>query len=284
MKKTSAHGLKTILITGTSTGIGYSMAKEFIRRNYQVFGGVRNRADEEKLVSDFGKNFIPLQLDVTDQFAIDKAVKKIESHLNEKGLDGLINNAGISIPGPVEYTDMDKAAYNFDVNVLGMVRVIKAFLPLLGTRSKHIGPPGRIINISSVSGKIAVPYLAIYTGTKHAVEGISHCLRKELLPFGIDVIIIGPAQVYTAIWDKASLEEFKNTPYYSPMLKFLTWLMNKAKKGISSDDCARRIADIFEKRKPKIRYSVLKNKFKDWLVPLHVPARMMDRYLFRRLS
>ena len=121
--------------------------------------------------------------------------------------------------------------------------------------------------------------MASYTGTKHAVEGISHCLRMELLPYGIDVVIIGPGQVITPIWDKGSLDEFKETQYYSSMMKFFTYLVAKGKKGMTLDECSRRIANIFETEKPKTRYSIVQNKFQNWVLPLLLPDRVMDRLL-----
>ncbi len=274
---------RTILITGVSSGIGYGMAKEFISRDYTVFGSVRKEEDVQRLKSELGEKFIPLIIDVTNQSLINKAAEKVHSYLEGNGLSGLINNSGISIPGPVEYLDIDKAAYSFDVNVLGVLRVTKAFLPLLGTQNEHPVLPGRILNISSVSGKISAPYLSAYTGTKHALEGISHCLRKELLPFGIDVVIIGPGQVQTPIWDKGSLDAFQDTKYISSMTKFFTYLVNKGKNGMALDECSRRIADIFETEKPKTRYAIVQNKLKDWILPLLLPDRVVDRLTLKKL-
>ena len=274
---------RTILITGVSSGIGYGMAKEFISRDYKVFGSVRKEEDVQRLKSELGEKFIPLIIDVTNQSLINKAAEKVHSYLEGNGLGGLINNSGISIPGPVEYLDINRAAYSFDVNVLGVLRVTKAFLPLMGTQNDHPVLPGRILNISSVSGKISAPYLAAYTGTKHALEGISHCLRKELLPFGIDVVIIGPGQVQTPIWDKESLDEFQDTKYISSMMKFFTYLVYKGKQGMTSAECSRRIADIFETEKPKTRYAIVQNKFKDWILPLLLPDRVVDRITLKKL-
>lgn len=274
---------KTILITGVSSGIGYGMTKEFINRNYTIFGSVRNQVDAQRLRKDFGEKIFPIVFDVTDQASIEKAAGQVQAYLDGTGLGGLINNAGISLAGPVEHLSIDKVEYNFNVNVLGIFRVTKTFLPLLGTQRDHPSLPGRILNISSVSGKISAPYLASYTGTKHAVEGISHCLRKELLPFGIDVVIIGPGTVQTPIWDKGSLDEFKDTAYISSMTKFLTYLVNNGKKGMALDECSRRIAGIFETEKPKTRYALVQNKFQHWILPLLLPDRIVDRFYLKKL-
>ena len=274
---------RTILITGVSSGIGYGTTKELINRNYTIFGSVRKQEDAQRLKAELGDRFIPLVFDVTDQASIERAADQVQTQLKGTGLGGLINNSGISVSGPVEHLTIDKVEHNFNVNVLGIFRVTKIFLPLLGTRREHPALPGRILNISSVSGKISAPYMAPYTGTKHAVEGISHCLRKELLPFGIEVVIIGPGQVQTPIWDKGSLDEFKDTQYISSMMKFFKYLVTKGKKGMSLDDCSRRIANIFETEKPRIRYALVQNKFQNWILPLLLPDRVADRILLKNL-
>ena len=274
---------RTILITGVSSGIGYGATKELIHRNYTVFGSVRKQEDAQRLKAEFGDGYIPLVFDVTDQDAIDRAARQVQDHLNGTGLGGLINNSGVAVSGPVEHLPIDEVEHNFNVNVLGIFRVTKAFLPLLGTRKEHPVQPGRILNISSISGKISAPFMAPYTGTKHAVEGISHCLRRELLPFGIDVVIIGPGQVQTPIWDKGSLDNYKDTRYASAMIKFFTYLVNKGKNGMPLDEFSRRIADIFETHKPKTRYAIVHKKFENWVLPRMLPDRVVDRAFLKKL-
>lgn len=277
MKPKSNH----VLITGTSSGIGYGAAKELIKRGYSVFGSVRKKGDGERVKSELGGKFIPLVFDVTDQAAIDRSVDEVRKHLNGSGLAGLINNSGVAVSGPVEHLDVENVAYNFNVNVLSIFRTAKAFLPLLGTQKNHPTQPGRILNIGSIAGKLCAPYTAPYTGTKHAVEGISHCLRRELLPYGIDVIIIGPGPIQTPIWDKGSMDEFKNTAYIGPMVKFFTYFVNSGKNGMPLEECSEKIADIFETSKPKVRYAVVKDKFKNWTMPLMMPARVVDNFFLK---
>jgi short-subunit dehydrogenase len=274
---------KQILITGTSSGIGYGAAKELISRGYSVFGSVRRKEDGERVKAELGKHFIPLVLDVTDQPAIDRSVEEVRTYLGNSGLGGLINNSGVSVSGPIEHLDIEKVAYNFNVNVLGIFRVTKAFLPLLGTQRDHPSQPGRILNIGSIAGKLCAPYMAPYVGTKHALEGISHCLRRELLPYGIDVIIIGPGGVQTPIWDKGSLDEFKQTKYMESMVKYFTYLVQSGRKGMPLEVCSQKIADIFETSKPKVRYALVQKKFRSWTLPLLMPPRMMDRYFLKNL-
>src|SRR3977135_3582384 len=142
---------KSVLITGSSSGIGYGAARELIHRGYTVFGSVRRQDDASRVKSELGDNFIPLLFDVTDQAAVDRAEIEVRQRLKGQGLGTLINNSGISVSGPVELLTVEEFAYNFEVNVFGAVRVTKAFLPLLGSQKDHPSQPGRIINITSVA-------------------------------------------------------------------------------------------------------------------------------------
>src|ERR1035437_5936018 len=190
---------KFVLITGASTGIGYGAAKELIRRGYTVFGSVRKQEDADRVKSELGAGFLPLLFDVTDAAAVDRAVSKVEDQCKGQGLCGLINNAGVSGSGPIELLSIEEIASIFEVNVFGMLRVTKAFLPLLGAQENYLSSPGRILIITSLSGKLALPYMGPYAGTKHALEAISHAMRLEFMRYGIKVIIIGPSYVQTPI-------------------------------------------------------------------------------------
>jgi NAD(P)-dependent dehydrogenase (short-subunit alcohol dehydrogenase family) len=276
---------KFILITGTSSGIGHGAARELISRGFSVFGSVRNKLDGERVRSELGEKFIPLVFDVTDDSAIAQSLEVVKSKLNGEGLGGLINNSGISVTGPVEHLRIDEVIKNFDVNVFGIFRVTKMFLPLLGTEKDHRSAPGRILNISSVAGKLAPPFMAPYVGTKHAVEGISHCLRRELLPYGIDVVTIGPGPILTSIWEKGSLAEFQSTRYFPALVKYFTYFKKTGLRGMPLEECSRQIADIFETPKPKARYAVVQGKFKNWTLPRLMSDKYIDSlYLKKFLS
>ena len=270
------------MITGVATGLGYGATREFIARGYRVFGSVRREEDAARLCAELGDKFVPLLFDVTDQQAVNQASETVKRHLRGEGLGGLINNSGISVTGPLQYLPIEELRKNFEVNVFGLVAVTKAFLPLLGAEANHPSAPGRILNISSVNGKVAPPYMAPYTGTKHAVEGISHCLRRELMPFGIEVIIIGPGAVRTAIWDKGSLALYKNTPYIASLAKFFKRFVAEGKKGMPLDRFSRRLADIFETPRPRTRYAIVQGSFTNWILPRLLPERMMDR-VFKKM-
>lgn len=273
---------KFVLITGASTGIGYGAAKELIRRGYAVFGSVRKKEDADRVKSELGASFLPLLFDVTDAAAVDRALTEVKGQCNGQGLGGLINNSGINVPGPIELLSVEEIAYNFEVNVFGVLRVTKAFLPLLGAQNNHPSSPGRILNISSTAGKLAAPYMAPYAGAKHALEGISHAMRLEFMRYGITVIIIGPGAIQTPIWDKASLQRFEGTSYYDSLAKFYGKALAAGKEGMPLEECSRQIGDIFETEKPKIRYAIVQNKFFKWTLPTLLPQRALDNF-FKKL-
>lgn len=269
--------MKNILITGVSTGIGYSCVKAFIKRGDRVFGSVRKQSDADKLKLEFGINFIPLLFDVTDQEAIDKAYLEVENILNGQGLDCLINNSGIAEGGPVLHIDIEKIKKHFDINVIGLFRVTKKFLPLLGARKNHNYKAGRILNVTSVAGKISAPMIAPYVGSKHAVEGMSHSLRRELLIYGIKVVIVAPGAVITPIWDKGIDDEaFKNTDYGDSIKLFADQARKKADKGFTADKVANDIVKIFENPNPKVRYAIVPNYLVNWFIPRLLPHKIID--------
>ncbi|GAB4021793.1 SDR family NAD(P)-dependent oxidoreductase [Spirosoma koreense] len=273
---------KYILITGVSTGIGYGAARQFIRRGYTVFGSVRTQADADQLQQEFGENFTPLLFDVTDAEAVHKAGALLAERLHGEGLGGLINNAGVAIGGPLQYQPLETVRRHFDVNVLGLLQVTQAFLPLLGARPDHPVQPGRILNISSVNGQVAIPFMGAYVGTKHALEGLSHSLRRELALFGIRVIIIGPGAVKTPIWQKGTdISAYKTTAYYPAMQWFRKQVEASEAGGLSIHAVGERIVDIYEKKHPNIRYALLPNKLTGWIVPHLIPDRVLDWVLGR---
>ncbi|OJJ14512.1 oxidoreductase [marine bacterium AO1-C] len=272
---------KTILITGASTGIGYGCVKEFHRRGYHVFGSVRKPADAERLQSEMPDRFTPLLFDVANPEAIQEAVQTVAQFLGEgQGLGGLINNAGVAIGGPLMLQSMEEIRQHFEVNVFGMIQVTKAFLPLLGAKPNHPVAPGKIMNISSVGGKIAAPFIGAYASTKHAVEGLSESWRRELLLYGIDVIIIGPGAVKTPIWDKGiNVDKYKETPYGESSTNFANYARGESEKGLTLEFTGKRIANIFEKRKPKVRYAIVPQRMTNWTIPRLLPKRLIDRVI-----
>lgn len=168
-----------------------------------VFGSVRKQADADRLEREFGDMFGPLMFDVTDETAVQLAAEKVDRRLNSAMLDGLANHAGIEITDPLAYLPTDQFRHHWEVSLIGPLIVTKAFLPLLGAVLTRKGRPGRIVNISSTSARIAGPFTGAYSAWKFGLEGFSESLRRELILFGIDVIMIRPGAVVTPIWQKA---------------------------------------------------------------------------------
>src|SRR4051812_39303849 len=169
---------KTILVTGTSTGIGYGAAKALTAAGYRVIATVRRAEDAERLKRELGENLHPVLCDVTHPEQV-ASLPEYVKQLSENGwLDGLINNSGIELIGPAELQEMEDIRAQFETNVFGLISVTKALLPLLGTDPAAQGHTGRIINVSSIGGVLALPFLSAYAATKHAVEGYSHSLRR----------------------------------------------------------------------------------------------------------
>ena len=188
-----SQALRSVVITGTSTGIGWSAAKILLARGFRVFGSVRKAEDAARLQTELGANFVPLVFDVTDEAAVLAAAATVRGMLNGERLAGLVNNAGIAVAGPSLEVPLDDYRRQMEINVIGPISVTRAFAPLLGTDDNLKGPPGRIVMISSVSGVNGSPFVGPYSTSKHALEGFSESLRRELTMFGIDVIVIGPA-------------------------------------------------------------------------------------------
>jgi NAD(P)-dependent dehydrogenase (short-subunit alcohol dehydrogenase family) len=275
---------KTILITGVSTGIGYGAATHLIQRGYTVFGSVRTQADADRLRAEWGDRFEPLLFDVTDANAVQQAAQQVTDRLAGSGLGGLINNAGIAIGGPLQHQPMPVIRQHFEVNVIGLLQVTQAFLPLLGARENHPVQPGRILNISSVNGQIAIPFMGAYVGSKFALEGVSHSLRRELSLFGINVIIVGPGAVKTPIWGKGTdISGYTETLYYPFMERFREQVKAAEARGFSIDYLGERIADIVETPTPQIRYALVPSKLLGWTLPRLLPDRTFD-WIMGRIS
>src|SRR5919108_313280 len=173
--------MKSVVVTGVSTGIGWGIVKVLLQKGFRVFGSVRKTQDAERLSEEFGENFVPLIFDVTDEAAVQAGARQVREQLKGETLFGLVNNAGIAVPAPLIHQDTDDFRHQLEVNLVSVLIVTKAFVPLLGSDRSLRGKPGRIINISSVSGKVGYPFLGAYAASKHGLEGFSESLRRELM-------------------------------------------------------------------------------------------------------
>lgn len=279
--------MKYIVITGASTGIGYDAARYLIARDYHVFGSVRKQADGERMQGELGEQFTPLLFDVTDGAAVETAVAQVTQKIDGAGLAGLVNNAGIAVAGPLMHIPMEDLRFQFEVNFFGLLDVTRKFLPLLGALENASHPPGRIVNISSVSGKIVYPFMGPYAASKHALEAISDALRRELLLFGVDVVVIEPGSVQTPIWDKAQdldTEQYNHTAYSGMMEGMKQVFIGQGKSGIPVERVSETIYTALTKEKPKTRYVLARKLLTSWLLPRYLPDRRFDKIIARRLG
>jgi NAD(P)-dependent dehydrogenase (short-subunit alcohol dehydrogenase family) len=187
-----------VLITGASTGIGEACALELDRRGFLVFAGVRSASAAEKLRAKASARLTPVMIDVTEIASIKAAAETVAAAVGDAGLAGLVNNAGIVVPGPLEVVPIDALRRQLEVNVIGHVAVTQAFLPLLRKAR------GRVVNMSSISGGLSVPCLGPYAASKWALEAVNDALRQELRRFGIRVSSIAPGAISTPIWEKSA--------------------------------------------------------------------------------
>ena len=271
---------KSILITGCSTGIGAALVLEYLKQGFIVFGSIRDKKMEPLLKKKYGNNFIPLVFDVTNYSQISKAYKKVKLTLKGANLGILINNAGIAQLGPVEHISSEEFDLHLRTMVLGAFNCVQIFLPLLGTQNRLT--PGKIINISSGGGSIGQPFMASYCSSKHALEGFSESLRRELLIYGIKVIIIAPRAFKTAIWEKSNVDkkanEFRKTVYSQAFSKFTGFIKDASKEGQDVEVLARKIYKISTLTKPKVKYSMGPSGLQFFLIRT-LPKKLIDKIL-----
>jgi NAD(P)-dependent dehydrogenase (short-subunit alcohol dehydrogenase family) len=278
--------MQSVVITGASTGIGWATAKLLLDRGFRVFGSVRKQADADRLKSEFGANFTPLLFDVTDEAAVLAAAREVRAALGGEALFGLVNNAGIAVAGPVLELAADEFRRQMDVNVVGPIIATQAFGPLLGSDPSLKGPRGRIVMISSVAGKNGNPLMSAYSASKHAIEGLSESLRREMMLFGIDVIVIAPGAVKTPIWSKAEevdISAYKNSPFFPALERIRKFMLHLGETGLPAEKIAERIADALTSASPKVRYQITPDPMRH-LGTAVLPKRMVDKFIAKRLG
>jgi hypothetical protein len=281
-----AHPMKSVVITGASTGIGWATAKLLLDRGFRVFGSVRKQADADRLKAEFGANFTALKFDVTDEAAVLAAARDVRAALNGETLFGLVNNAGVAVAGAVLELAVDEFRRQMDVNVIGPIITTQAFGPLLGSDPSLKGPKGRIVMISSVAGKNGNPLMPAYSASKHAIEGLSESLRRELMLFGIDVVIVAPGPVKTPIWSKAEevdISGYKNSPYFPALQKFRKIIQQLGENGLPAEKIAEAIAAALTSVSPKVRYQITPDPMQHLMTAV-LPKRMIDKIIAKRLG
>jgi NAD(P)-dependent dehydrogenase (short-subunit alcohol dehydrogenase family) len=279
--------MQSVVVTGASTGIGWAVVKALVERGYRVFGSVRKEADAHRLAGEFGAQFEPLIFDVTDKSAVTAAAFRVRAALNGERLAGLVNNAGIAVPGPLLYLPIEDFRAQLETNLVGTLIVSQAFVPLLGVDDSLSGPPGRLINMSSAAGKRALPLMGAYSCSKHGLEAVSEALRRELMPFGIKVSVIGAGAVKTAIWDKAEqtdISKYRDTPYAAILENARGHMVEGGRRGLPAEAVGRVTLEALTAPNPRVRYVLVPKYFQNWILPQLLPRSVLDRLIAKRLG
>lgn len=278
---------RTVLISGASTGLGRATAVRMANAGWDVFAGVRRAEDGEAVRGESPERIRPVILDVTDQGTIDSAAAEVREHTADGGLDGLVNNAGITVQGPLEFLPLDDLRKQLEVNVVGQVAVTQAVMPEIRRAT------GRIVNMGSVGGRVAHPFIGPYHASKFAIEAVTDALRKELRPWGIHVIVIEPGSMKTEIWDKGSsgadamLERLgpRGRELYGDVLEKVREVAVKTgERGRPADAVAKVVERALTSRRPRTRYLVGPDAFAQVALNTVLPDRAFDAVESRYLN
>lgn len=281
--------MPSVVVTGVSSGIGWGTTNVLLQQGFQVFGSVRKCEDADRLSAEWGEAFTPLLFDITDEQAVKLAAAVVRDRLQGHTLSGLVNNAGIVAPGPLIYQPISEYRQQLEVNLVGPLIVTQAFVDLLGADHQRSGRPGRIVNITSISGKIASPFLGAYTASKFGLEGLSDSLRRELMIHGIDVIVVGPGTVATAVWDKAEQVDtslYESTEYDSALKVFRKYTIENGRKGYSPEHLGEIVRQALTTPHPPVRYgyAAVPHPLFNWIIPRLLPKRRVDASIANSLG
>lgn len=278
--------MRSVLITGASTGIGRATALRLAAREWRVFAGVRREEDAGSLRAEASGGLEPLMLDVTDSGQIAAAAERIGGEVGEAGLDGLVNNAGIAVPGPLETLPIADFERQIQVNLTAQVAVTQAMLPLVRKAR------GRIAFVTSIGGQMALPIFGPYHAAKFGLEAVGDVFRQELRPFGVDVAVIEPGSVATPIWDRGQAEadnflagaSAEQKQLYAEMTDAVREAARKtAERGIAPEKVAAKIEHALGARRPRTRYLVGADARGQALAKKLLPDRAVD-WLVRRMT
>ncbi len=277
--------MATIVITGASKGIGRATALHLDRKGFMVLAGVRNQADGDQLRQAASSRLQTVIVDITNAAQIAQLAETVRQVVGEKGLDGLVNNAGIAVAAPLEFLPIDEFRHQIEVNLTAHLMVTQALLPCIRQAR------GRIINISSIGGRLAGPMLGAYHASKFAMEGLTDSLRQELAPWGIKVVSIEPGAIATPIWESgthtaerllAQMPTQAQDSYGKGMAGARAFAAQASKTGLPPERVAEVIAQALTAVKPRTRYPVGMDAKIGTRIIAHLPDGLRDRLLARR--
>ncbi len=282
----AAAGRGAVVVTGSSTGIGRACALGLDRAGFTVFAGVRKPADGEALGSEASQRLEPLIIDVTDAATIAAAADRVREATGGK-LAGLVNNAGITVPGPVETVPLDDFRYQLEVNVTGQVAVTQAFLGMIRAAR------GRVVFISSIGGRGGLAYLSAYNASKCAISAVGDSLRQEMRPFGVEVAIIEPGAIATEIWAKGgeaapavreAMGPEMNELYGERLDSFAALGRKTGASGLAPEVVYKAIEHALTAPKPKARYVIGRDAKIQAVARTLLPDRAFDRVVEREID
>jgi len=276
--------IQGVVITGASTGIGEAVARHLDGLGFLVFAGVRKESDAETLKRGSSGRLMPVFLDVTNEVMIAQSVQQVSQVVGEKGLVGLVNNAGIAVASPLEFIPIQELRKQLEVNVIGQLAVTQAYLPLIRKGQ------GRLVFISSISGRVAAPLLGPYAASKFALGALSDSLRRELLPWDIPVSIVEPGRIITPIWEKSlaaadaliSRLDPQAEVYYGEAMEINRARALSQRKGTPVEQVARVVAHALLSKNPKTRYLVGWDARFGALLAKWLPDKLLDRAITRQ--
>jgi NAD(P)-dependent dehydrogenase (short-subunit alcohol dehydrogenase family) len=272
------------VVTGTSSGVGRATARALAERGFHVLAGVRRSADGDEIAAE---RLEPVTLDVTDAADVASIADRVREDTGARPLGALVNNAGIAVNAPVESIPMESWRRQLEVNFFGQVALTQALLPAL------LASRGRIVNVSSIGGRVVGPTFGAYAASKFALEAMSDALRREVDPLGVRVIVVEPGTVATPIWDKglATAEELvagmpaEQRDRYADLTEAVrARAAQNQRRGIDPTEVARVIADAVDARKPRTRYLVGRDAKLMARMARVLPDRVMDRLIARSLG
>ena len=276
---------RPVLITGVSSGIGLATSKYLLSKDIPVIGSVRKSEDAANLRALYPETFRSIVFDQTDFQSIDLAHQEVLKFCGKSGLRALVNNAGIAVSGPMQYVKEEYIRKQMEVNFFGLLKVTQVFLPLLGASFNSKYEPGRLINISSISGRMVRMMMGPYSSSKFAVEAISDAFRRELSIFDIKVSIIEPGPIDTEIWSKAKKEDnpYMDTDYGYILSNRDQIIKQNEDMAISAQKVAEKIYHAITASKPKTRYLVTGKKLLILVLIKLLPTKWVDK-LFTQLA
>jgi NAD(P)-dependent dehydrogenase (short-subunit alcohol dehydrogenase family) len=274
-----------VLVTGASTGIGRATALLLDRRGYRVFAGVRKQKDAKSLADEASEKLTPITLDVTKDRSIAAAKETVQRATGKDGLAGLVNNAGVGGGGAIEFIPIEDFRQTIEVNLVGQVAVTQAFLPLIRKGR------GTIVFLASIGGRISSPFMSPYSASKFGIEAVGDALRREVSPWGIDVVVVEPGSIDTPIWEKGGEQLEQATSdlprdakrlYGRQFERFGEALRETASRGIPPEKVARVIARAIASKRPRHRYLVGLDARIGARMNSVLPSRTFDRMIRRQ--